>query len=197
MATESEDMANLFDQWLNLYNCRTYEELYTKLEQIHEGYKPVEGEYVPFSLQHIKHPELHTKIILVEISRYIGIYWSAYKAGILIKDLRKNPPEESCENPVVYQCSSNAEYSAMIKLIANVDLPGSKYNPPGMAHYSDLFFDMYIGNYSDFNEHIKKLSKQELKKTLNTREGYPQLSPVFAPIIGRRMIHIEEIGMAH
>ncbi len=52
---------------------------------------------------------------------------------------------------------------------------------------------MFCGNYSEFNEHIKKLSKQELKKALNTREGYPQFSPVFAPIIGRRMIKIEEL----
>ncbi len=115
---------------------------------------------------------------------------SAYRADTLIRDLRKNPPEESLENPVVQLCSSKEEYRAMVDLIADVDLPGGKYNPPGMNHYSDLFFDMYIGNYSDFNKRIKKLSKQELKKTLNTREGYPQLSPVFAPIIGIKLIYI-------
>jgi len=167
--------------------------LYTKLKKIHKEHKPVEGEHVPFSLQDIKHLEWQTLNSFVEIDLHLGTYWSAQKADELIKDLRKNPPKESCENPAVQQCSSQKECAAMTLLIRDLDLPGSKYNPPGMAHYSDLFFDMYVGNYSDFNKHIKKLSKEELKKTLNSREGYPQFSPVFAPIIGRSMVNIEEL----
>ena len=154
-------------------------------------------EHVPFSLQDLKHVQLLTEDRQYEVSGYLTIYWSAYKADKLVKDLKKNPPKESFENPVVQQCSSFKEYMAMTNLIADLDLPGSQYNPFGMINYNDLFFCMFFGNYSEFNEHIKKLSKHELKKFLNTREGYPQFSPVFAPIIGRRMIHIEEIGMAH
>jgi len=174
-----------FVEYFNFFNCSTCEELYAKLEQIHKKHKPVEGEHVPFSLQDLKH--LNT----IDVKLCLSTYWSAYKADELIKYLRKNPPKESFENPAIQQCSSLEEYAAMMDLVVDVDLPASKFNPPGMAHYSDLFFDMYVGNYSDFNAHIKKLSKQELKKTLNTREGYPQYSPVFAPIIGIRLIYIE------
>ena len=178
-------------EWLKLFNCSSCEELYSKLEQIHAEHKPVEGEHVPFSLHDIKH--FSTSDRKVDIICDVTFYWGAYKAAELIKDLRKNPPKKSFENPVVHQCSSEAEYSAMSTLIPDVDLPGSKYNFVGHGYYSDLFFHMFFGNYSDFIEHIKKLSKQDLKKTLKTREGYPQFSPLFAPIIGRRMIHIESI----
>ena len=74
-----------------------------------------------------------------------------------------------------------------------IDLPGSKFSPTGNgSYYSELFYHMFFGNYSDFNDHIKKLSKTELEKTLRAREGFPQFSPVFALIIGRRMMYIEQ-----
>ncbi len=122
------------DDWLKLYKCTSCEELYTKLEQIHKEQKPVEGEHVPFSLQDLKHQDDRQKIDL-----NLSTYWSAHKADKLTRYLRKNPPKESCENPVIHQCSSYKENMAMTNLIINVDLPGSKYNPFGMVNYSDLF----------------------------------------------------------
>ena len=178
--------------WLKFFNCTSCEELYTKLQQIHEEFKPVEGEHVPFALQELK--QFPSRVRKIVITTYLGIYLNAYKSDKLIKDLRKNPPKESFENPVVQQCSSYEEWVAMGSLMHNIDLPGSKYNPPGLGYYSDLFFDSFFGNFSVFNEQIRKLTKEELKKKLNTREGYPQFSPVFAPIIGRKMVFIEDAG---
>ena len=69
--------------------------MYTKLEKIHEEHKPIEGEHFPFSLQDLKH--LSTSDSLNEITGNLGTYCRANKADELIKDLRKNPPKESCE----------------------------------------------------------------------------------------------------
>ena len=192
MATASEPAIN---EWLKLYNCSSCEELYFKLEQIQAEHKPVEGEHVRFSFQDLKHLSFITSTCdrRAVIVKDLFMYWGANKAAQLIKELRENPPKESFENPVIHQCALPKEYIAMISMIQNVDLPGSKYNPVGMGYYSQLFFHMFFGNYSDFNKHIKKLSEQELKQTLNKREGYPQFSPLFAPIIGRRMLYIEAI----
>ena len=70
---------------------------------------------------------------------------------------------------------------------------GTRYNPPGnMEHYSDFFFNMYFGNLTEAKEHMGKLSKDELKQAMNAREGYGQFSPIFAPIIGRKMVRIQD-----
>ncbi len=84
---------------LKLYNCNSCEELYTKLEKIHEEHKPIEGEHFPFSLQDLK--QLSTSDSLNEITENLGTYWRANKADELIKYLRKNPPKDSYENPVI------------------------------------------------------------------------------------------------
>ena len=177
-------------EWLRLFNCSSCKELYSKLEQIQRKHKVFKGEGVPFSLLELKH---------IHHNPYVGGHlanaWSAIKYEQLNKELRNNPPKESFENPEVQKFESSVEYRANIYLIYNgSDLPGSKFNPVGMGYYTELFFFVYFGNYSDFHDHIEKLSEEELRRTLSRREGYPQITLLFAAIIGRRMMYIEDMS---
>ena len=69
------------------------EELYFKLKYIHKEYKPVEGEHVPFSLEDLNNLECIQDSIIQDIDQHLCTYWSAYTADILIRVLRKCPPE--------------------------------------------------------------------------------------------------------
>ncbi len=188
--------------WLKLFGAKTYENLFRKCEQIHKKFNTIEGD-VRFSLEDLKHFDAqHLSDVREEIIWSLLEYWTCSKIEFLNIKLKQNPPREKYKNPALKMGSWFAtngysnyfENQLMNKVITEIDLPGSKYNPAGNgSYYSELFYHMFFGNYSDFNDHIKKLSQPELEKTLNTREGYPQFSPVFAPIIGRRMMYIEQL----
>ena len=85
----------------------------------------------------------------------------------LIKFLKQNPPEESYENP---------------KLPGEVASEG----------YKQFLIDMFFGNYTEFIEHVDGLSKDEIDKALNKREGFCQQSPIFAPILGLRLADLDD-----
>jgi hypothetical protein len=73
-----------------------------------------------------------------------------------------------------------------------IDLPGSRHNPFGhLQYFSSFFIDMYFGNFTEFKDFIKTLSKEELDLAMKKREGYFQYSPIFAPIVGLKMVDIE------
>ena len=176
-------------EWLRLFNCSSSEELYSKLEQIQRKHKVFEGKGVPFSLIKLKYNHHIT-----DVTGHLTDAWIANRCEQLNKELRNNPPKESFENPEVQKFESSVEYQAYSNLIYyGSDLPGSKYNPVGMGYYTELFFFVYFGNYSDFNHHIEKLSEEELRRTLSRREGYPQITLLFAAIIGKRMTCIEHL----
>ena len=116
------------------------------------------------------------------------------KAKELIAHLKNNPPKVSYENPKIPEdkCSEE-EYEIMAHIFNyGIDIPGSKYNLTGnMQYYSEFFIDMFFGNYTEFLEHVEGKSEKELKTLLNKREGHCQYSPIFAPILGIKMVCLE------
>jgi hypothetical protein len=112
----------------------------------------------------------------------------------LIKFLKENPPKESFENPKLPDSEPTQDDKNLMQHIFafGIDLPGSKHNPFGHLQYlSSFFIDMYFGNYTEFDDHVKSLSKKNLKKAMKKREGYCQYSPIFAPILGWKLAKMD------
>ena len=174
-----------------IFGCDTLEDFFTKLKEIIETCKPygldpsITWLMIEDSLD--QNPPLKEMLPLLIECHY------AYKSNELNEKFRHNPPEVTYENPELVAVSTTEEGMLMTHLLFNgVDLPGSTYNPVGMGYYTPLFFHMFFGNYSDFIEHMDQLSPDELRKTLDRREGYGQYSPIFAPIIGLKIVRLEE-----
>lgn len=109
---------------------------------------------------------------------------------------RNNPTKPSYKNPP-NRGPEKKNDDPWIRIIAErafidgLELPGNRHNPLGMPYFSDFFMDMFFGNYTEFMQHIDKMSPKELKKALQCREGSWQYSPLFAPIEGLRMLETD------
>ena len=110
----------------------------------------------------------------------------------MIRQLKENPPAVNYENPNLLYKDCCKHDDDLIKQIFfyGLELPGSKLNLYGMGYFSDFFIDMYFGNYTEFIAHVKSLSSQDLKRELERREGHCQYSPLFASILGIRMVDL-------
>ena len=154
---------------------------------------------VPFPLSALEHPPGNNPNpeILEFMEKCIKIVTgdnSDDDAIKLIKLLKENPPEESYENPKLSDSKPNQDEINLIQQIfyQGIDLPGSIHNPFGhLQYFSSFFFDIFFGNYTEFKDHIKNLSKEELDMAMKKREGYCQYGPIFATILGLRMVDIE------
>ncbi len=192
--------------WCKLFGVNSWQELMKVLQSIHNKHRPFEDVYL-LSEEHLKRFDSFHGFKKAQIEKRLEEYWRCSKIENLNNHLKQNPPGVNFDNPDTISkrfsrkfCTTKTELdnnmiiqNLMDKCSLEIDLPGSKYNPIGQGYYSDLFIHMFLGNYSDFIQHIEKLSDQELKRALAAREGYPQFSPVFAPVIGRRMIYIEQL----
>ena len=79
----------------------------------------------------------------------------------LTKHLKENPPKVSYENPILPDgpCTLEQKNLAQFIYCYGIDLPGSKLNLYGhLQYYSSFFIDMFFGNFTEFNAHIKSLS---------------------------------------
>ena len=154
---------------------------------------------VPFPLSALEHPP--GNIFCPEIQEFIVKCGKAVlgdnsddDAIKLIKFLRDNPPEVSYENPRLSDSQPTQDELNLIRQIfyKGIDLPGSMHNPFGhLQYFSSFFIDMFFGNFTEFNDYVKNLSKEELDMAMKKREGSCQQSPIFAPILGLRMVDIE------
>ena len=208
MFQELFTVANLqqISSWFKLFGVNSCQELMKVLQSIHNKHRPFDDVFL-LSAEHLKRFDSFDHLKQVRIKKHLKEYWCCTKIENLNNHLKQNPPRVNFDNPDTISkrfsrkfCTTKTDLdnsiviqSLMDKCSLEIDLPGSKYNPIGQGYYSDLFIHMFFGNYSDFIQHIEKLSEQELKRALNAREGYPQFSPVFAPVIGRRMIYIEQL----
>ena len=188
---------DFFNHWLDTFQCNTSQELYIKLQVIAKYKLGLDG--VPFSLLALEHPpDVNAK------SNISDFMYKCIKAASgdkseadaikLIKFLKVNHPGESYENPKLSDSQPTEDEENLIHHIfcEGIDLPGSRHNLFGhLKYFSSFFIDMYFGNYTEFKDYIKNLSKEELDKTMKRREGYCQYSQTFAPILGLRMINIE------
>ena len=105
----------------------------------------------------------------------------------LINFLKSGAPKKSFKNPILN--TNRVIIANEISLqdhvfMFGIDLPGSRYNPLGMGYFSDFFMDMFFGNFTEFMEHVNKLSSISLKKAMKRREGFCRFNPLFAPIEG-------------
>ena len=188
---------NPYQNWLSHFDSSSYKELYIKIEVIAKHV--LELDEVPFSLSALEHPpgnklciEIHSFIFKC-LKIAVGDKSDA-EAIKLIKFLKDNHPRESFENPKMPNREATKDEKQLMQHIFEfgIDLPGSKYNPFGhLQYYSSFFIDMFFGNYTEFHDHIERLSKDELAKEIKKREGYCQYSPIFAPILGLRLVDLE------
>ena len=188
---------NPYEIFLKTSGHNSYRQLYTALEFIAKYKMGLDG--LPFPLSAHENPP--GNMMCPEINAFLRRCGSADKgdrsemeAIKLIKFLKENPPKNRYESPVLPDAEpSQNEKNLMFYVFSHgIDLPGSKHNLFGhLQHFSSFFIDMYFGNYTEFNDYVKGLTKEELTKVLNRREGYCQSSPIFAPILGLRMVGIE------
>jgi hypothetical protein len=66
-------------------------------------------------------------------------------------------PDEEDDDPWIRKIAERT-------FIDGLELPGNRHNPLGMPYFSDFFMDMFFGNYTEFMQHIDKMSPKELKK---------------------------------
>ena len=183
--------------WMSQFECNSHQQLYTILQVI--AITKLGLDEVPFSLLDLAHPpSVHAikeiRAFLLQCHKAASGNNSDDDAIKLIKYLKDNPPEESYENPYVSDSQPTEDEWNLIHHIFNfgIDLPGSKHNLFGhLQYFSSFFIDMFFGNYTEFDDHIKTLPKEKLEKAIKKREGYCQYSPIFAPIIGLEMVDIE------
>ena len=182
---------------LSMHKCNSSQELYIWAQVISKYKLGFDG--VPFSLLDLEHPpSVHAENeILAFLSQCVKAARgdnSDDDAIKLINFLKDNPPKESYENPKLSESQPTQQEKNLIEQIFyyGIDLPGSRHNPFGyLQYFSSFFIDMFFGNYTEFNDFIKTISKEELDKAMKKREGYCQHSPIFAPILGLRMVNIE------
>lgn len=185
----------LRDHYLNTFKCNSANELYTMAQFIAKKFMNLD--VLPFSRSDLQDPEFKCKSdissFLNKCIALVGGDNSEIKLKELVKYLKENPPEVTYTNPELpTTVCTDEEDNLMRKIHVNgLDLPGSKDNPYGMSYFSDFFIDMFFGNFTEFMDHVNKLSKQELEKVLTKREGYCQYSPLFSPVIGSRMIDLD------
>ena len=188
---------NPYEFFLSLFDFTSFQEMYSDFESIAKNKMGLDG--VPFPLSALEHPPSVNPnpdilAFIMKCAKTSSGNNSDDDAIKLIKYLKDNPPEESYENPRLSDKQPTEDERNLIWHIfsESMDLPGSKYNPFGhLQYFSSFFIDMFFGNYTEFKDHIKNLSKEELDIAMKKREGYSQHSPIFAPILGLRMVDIE------
>ena len=175
------------------FRCNSFRELYIILENIYKEFRPFGGDLLPFTCQELEESRSLDLPKQGQIKAVLMECWYAYMTKELVPILRKNPPRINYKNPKVINVTYSEEaFVWKFLTMYGVDLPGSRYNPIGMDYYSDLFYNIFFGNYTEFMAQFDKFSEQELQLTLAQREGYGQFTPLFAPIIGRRLININK-----
>ena len=185
-----------YELYLKYWNCSSFQQFYSKLEFVARNRMGLDR--VPFPLSALEHPSGNNH---AEIIEFIGKCVDTVTGNNhdedaikLIKYLKDNPPEESYENPRLSDSQPTEDEENLILQIFHfgIDLPGSQHNPFGyLQYFSSFFIDMFFGNFTEFNDYIKTLSKEEIDKAMKKREGYCQYSPIFAPILGLNMVDIE------
>ena len=182
---------------LKIFNCKSFQEVYSILECIAKNKMGLDR--VPFPLSALENPpgnvnSPNIESFIVQCMKANNNDNSDAQAIKLIKFLKENPPKESFENPKFSDSkpTQNELYLMQHIFSFGIDLPGSRHNPFGhLQYFSSFFIDMFFGNYTEFNNHVKSLSKKDLKKAMKKREGYCQYSPIFAPILGMKLAQID------
>jgi hypothetical protein len=185
-----------FSLYFDLFECSTLQELYSQVEIIAIIKMGLEGP--PFTLSTLEQPwsyfnkDFHLFFIkCYEIFTKADIDEEIVK---LVEFLRKNPPQPSYENPIVETGFTKAEMTTIQRIFYHgLELPGSRNNPLGMGYFTGFFLHVYFGNMTGVMEYINSLSKDQLDEALKMREGYRQFSPVFAPILGRKLVRLNSI----
>ena len=188
---------NPYEVWLTDTKFSSYKDLYWAVQSIAKVKLGLD--VVPFPLSALENPpDIYQ---CPEICSFMAQCFKAFvgnnsdsNAIKLIQFLKHNPPNESFANPILPDSEPTQDEKDLILHIwaYGIDLPGSKYNPFGhLQYYSSFFIDMFFGNYTEYNDYVKSLSREQLMKAMTRREGYCQFSPIFAPILGLRMVNIE------
>jgi hypothetical protein len=184
---------NRYEYYKQAFQCKSLQQLYVIIERIAKDKMSLDK--LPFTLEELENPESHNPDIdafILQCEGTVAGKSADVEAKVLIDFLKKNPPKVSYKNPKLSLC--RLEDSNLIEHIFDdgIDLPGARFNNFGhLQYFSSFFIDIFFGNLTEVMEHIKSLTDKELKKALERREGYCQYTPVFAPILGLRLVNLE------
>ena len=188
-----------FESWLEMLGCETFAEMYLMIQDIAKYRMGIHQ--LPFSLADLEseNPSLEiakdVSSFIVRCSKFASGDNSEKKLMKLIKSLKESPPEVTYESPKLPEGVCTKKEGDFMNHIFQfgMELPGSKHNLFGMGYFTEFFYDMYFGNFTEFMAHVNRLtSSGELKKALKKREGYNQFSPIFAPVMGLRVVDMED-----
>ena len=192
-------MMNPYEGYLHASSLKssTFKEFYSKLDYIARTEMGLERP--PFTLSALEHPPENMPdpeifAFVNKVDKIIRGDKSEAKAIELVKFLRENPPKESYENPKLSEgdCSNEERYFMHYVFASGIDLPGSRKNPFGhLQYYSSFFIDMFFGNYTEFEAHVKSLTAEQLCMAMKKREGFCQFNPIFAPILGLKLVNLD------
>ena len=155
MPGTTEKMKDLFNYYLKIFKCRTYQELYLKLDNYSRHHLGMEC--LPFSLSDLEEPDSTTYgnvwNIIHQCFKSLQGDDSHSRAIQLIALLKKNPPNVTFENPQ----KADKEYTLSEKrfmhhiFVHGLELPGSKHNLFGhIQYFSEFFFDIFVGNFTEY-----------------------------------------------
>ena len=190
-------MPKTIDFWLSAFGCHSYQQLYLALRRVAK--EKMRQDSLPFPMAALKYSAGCS--VSAELDYFLTLCMklqhgdnSDEHATQLIEYLKMNPPKESFCNPELPKGRLKKEELNLIHHIYfyGLELPGSRYNLLGhLQSFSSFFIDMFFGNFTEYQDHIKSLTNNDLKRALERREGYCQYSPIFAPILGLRVKYID------
>ena len=182
-----------YSRFFPRFDCKSMEEMYQTMELIFADGQRFLGDFkILPPLQLFLSKKEDKMFNEISLSLIETCSWSPRitekSRKELITKLKENPPKVNYKNPDFSTEHSDRDLWILRHIMHyGLEVPGSLDNPIGMGYFSDFYYEMFFGNYTDFIERLEKLPESELKKTLQQREGYCQISPIFAPILGRKM----------
>ena len=182
--------------WRQLYGVESVQEFYTKVNFSQKLKDRLGIDKLPFPLSAMEKDEYAIRchpLVNSILFRYSDLDYDNSFGKKMLQTLKTNPPNESFENPKLPSNMTYEEKSLSSHVFCfGIDLPGSMSNPYGnLEYWGNFFIDMYFGNYTVVMEHINSLSSVDLGRELERRLGYCQFSPIFAPILGLKMINLD------
>eukprot|EP00088_Acartia_fossae_P029398 TRINITY_DN30264_c0_g1_i2.p1 TRINITY_DN30264_c0_g1~~TRINITY_DN30264_c0_g1_i2.p1 ORF type:complete len:469 (-),score=103.90 TRINITY_DN30264_c0_g1_i2:240-1646(-) len=121
---------------------------------------------------------------------------AAEEAPKIIKDILRDLASGKLECPPAFKepDQSLLEYGYETTLLkykwfSGMDIPFLGPSTKVMPYYTHLFMSYLLGNVTHLIQHLSKMKPAELRLIMKRQEGYLQIGPISAVIIGAKIFH--------